>query len=77
MERSRLDLILGGVAIAALAFAVWMYAANRSLHHDVKKPKLRVARLKNALATSERVTVAEERKGSCRDCYCGTEGANG
>ena len=46
MERSRLDLILGVVAIAALAFAAWMYASNRSLHHDLEKLKLRVVCLK-------------------------------
>lgn len=63
MERSRLDLILGVVAIAALASAGWMYTANRSLRHDVEEAQAARRALEiNALATSERDTTAESAK---------------
>ena len=63
MERSRLTLVLGIVAVTALAFAAWMYTANRSLRHDWEGAQAARGALEiNALATSERVSVAESAK---------------
>ena len=36
MKRSRLDPLLVVLALVALAFAAWMYTANRNLHHALQ-----------------------------------------
>ena len=58
MERPRLDIVFGVVAIAALAFAAWMYVANRSLRQDVEN--YQASRRVYEAAALDRVTAAEE-----------------
>ena len=60
MERSRLALILGVVAIAALAFAGWIYTSNRSLRHDIEDAQ--AARRALEINALDRVTAAESAK---------------
>ena len=59
-ERSRLALIFGVVAIAALAFAAWIYASNRSLRHDIENAQ--AARRVFETNALDRVTAAESAK---------------
>ena len=57
MENRRIDVVLGVVTIAALAFAAWMYASNWSLRQEVENDQ--AARRVFETAAAERVTAAE------------------
>ena len=47
-KRSRLDPLLVVLALAVLAFAVWMYTANRSLHHALQSAHVVAAQAEKA-----------------------------
>ena len=72
MERSRLNLVLGIVTVVALAFAAWMYTANKSLRDDLEGAQAARRALEvNALATGERVSVAENAKATAENAVAG------
>ena len=47
-KRSRLDPLLVVLALVVLAFAVWMYTANRSLHHALQSAHVDAAQAEKA-----------------------------
>ncbi len=63
MERSRLNLVLGTVTGVAIAVAAWMSIANWNLVHALEGAQAAGSALEiNALAMSERISVAERAK---------------
>lgn len=63
MKRSRLNPLLVVLALVALAFAAWMYTANRSLHHDLKSANVVRASIENdTRRTRDRAAQAEQAK---------------
>lgn len=63
MKRSRLDPLLVVLALAALAFAAWMYAANRNLHHALQSAHVvRAAIEDDTRRTRDRAAQAEKAK---------------
>jgi len=68
MERLRFDVVFGVLAITALAFAAWMYAANRNLHQELENARAASRVFENAAL--EKVTAAEDARTNCRECDC-------
>jgi hypothetical protein len=60
MKRSRLDPWLVVLALVALAFAIWMYTANRSLHQAARSAHAVAAQAENAQRAAEQ-SMAEAR----------------
>jgi len=62
-KRSRLDPLLVVLALVVLAFAVWMYTANRNLHHALQSAHVaRVAIEKDTTSARDRAAQAEKAK---------------
>ena len=60
-KRSRLDPLLVVLALAVLAFAVWMYTANRNLHRALQAAHVaRVAIEKDTTSARDRAAQAEQ-----------------
>ncbi len=60
-KRSRLDPLLVVLALAVLAFAVWMYTANRNLHRALQSAHVaRVAIEKDTTSARDRAAQAEK-----------------
>jgi hypothetical protein len=57
-KRSRLDPLLVVLALVVLAFAVWMYTANRSLHHALQSAHVAAAQAEKAKRAVEQ-SIAE------------------
>jgi hypothetical protein len=63
MKRSRLTPLLVVLALIALAFAAWMYTANRNLHHALKSANAVQASIEDdTRKTRDRAAQAEQAK---------------